>query len=71
MHRVYEKDPHRMAPGQKSILGKLKVSEDTNSRFYLLQVCQRDTFRHLEAVFDLSALGQEENPHENASTHTR
>lgn len=55
----------------KSILGKLKVSEDTNSQFYLLQVCQRDTFRHLEAVFDLSAFGQEKIPFENASSHTR
>ena len=54
-----------------SILGKLEIGEDTNSQLYFLQVCQRDAFRHLEAAFNWSALGQEEILLEDTSTHTR
>lgn len=54
-----------------SILGKLEIGEYTNSQLYFLQVCQRDTFRHLKASFNWSALGQEEIPLEDTSTHTR
>ena len=58
------------SPGWRSILGKLKVGEDTNSQYDLLQVCQRDTFRHLEAAFSWSALGHEETNTPRRRQHT-